>query len=213
MLEQHACLYVVCCSWRPIFRLRDTAVPIFARVFKGYCFRSLIGPVFGPTHRDRISKSPCFLADYQDGTLGRESIMRIISISEQECCELLKRVSIGRLACSLDGQPYVVPIAYSYESDSIYCFSTRGQKIEWMRQNPKVCLQVDEIGNHSNWSSAIVTGTRCTKPTNRSQAPRVKASPRTQRMTRNKQSDSGPSLSHRALFYRWKEMQRTEPKF
>lgn len=28
-----------------------------------------------------------------------------------------------------------------------------------MRQNPKVCLQVDEIGNHSNWSSAIVTGT------------------------------------------------------
>jgi nitroimidazol reductase NimA-like FMN-containing flavoprotein (pyridoxamine 5'-phosphate oxidase superfamily) len=85
--------------------------------------------------------------------------MRIFSISEQECGELLKRVSIGRLACSLDGQPYAVPIAYSYEPDSLYCFSTLGQKIEWMRQNPKVCLQVDEIGNHSNWSSAIVTGT------------------------------------------------------
>jgi uncharacterized protein len=85
--------------------------------------------------------------------------MRIISISEKECSELLKRVSIGRLACSLEGQPYVVPIAYSYELDSIYCFSTLGKKIEWMRRNPKVCLQVDEIGNHSNWLSAIVAGT------------------------------------------------------
>jgi hypothetical protein len=28
-----------------------------------------------------------------------------------------------------------------------------------MRQNPKVCLQADEIGNRSNWFSVIVTGT------------------------------------------------------
>jgi nitroimidazol reductase NimA-like FMN-containing flavoprotein (pyridoxamine 5'-phosphate oxidase superfamily) len=91
--------------------------------------------------------------------------MRIISISEQECRELLSRVSVGRLACSLEEQPYVVPIAYSYEPDSIYCFSTLGKKIKWMRQNPKVCLQVDEIGNHSNWSSAIVTGSYLELPT------------------------------------------------
>jgi nitroimidazol reductase NimA-like FMN-containing flavoprotein (pyridoxamine 5'-phosphate oxidase superfamily) len=85
--------------------------------------------------------------------------MRIIAISQQECSELLKRVSIGRLACSLDDQPYIVPVAFSYEPDSIYIFSTLGKKIEWMRQNPKVCLQADEIGNRSNWISVIVTGT------------------------------------------------------
>ncbi len=85
--------------------------------------------------------------------------MRIIAISQQECSELLKRVSIGRLACSLDEQPYVVPVAFSYEPDCIYIFSTLGKKIEWMRQNPKVCLQADEIGNRSNWLSVIVTGT------------------------------------------------------
>ena len=85
--------------------------------------------------------------------------MRIIAISHQECSELLKRVSIGRLACSLDDQPYVVPVAFSYEPDCIYIFSTFGKKIEWMRQNPKVCLQADEIGNRSNWISVIVTGT------------------------------------------------------
>jgi len=81
--------------------------------------------------------------------------MRIIPISQQECSELLQRVSIGRLACSLNDQPYVVPVAFSYEPDCIYIFSTVGKKIEWMRKNPKVCLQVDEIGNRSNWTRSL----------------------------------------------------------
>lgn len=85
--------------------------------------------------------------------------MRIIAISKQECGELLNRVSIGRLGCSLDDQPYVVPVAFSYEPGCIYVFSTVGKKIEWMRKNSKVCLQVDEIGNRSNWTSVILTGT------------------------------------------------------
>jgi len=85
--------------------------------------------------------------------------MRIIEMSQQECRELLKRVSIGRLGCSLDDQPYVVPVGFSYEPAYIYIFSTLGKKIKWMRQNPKVCLQADEIGNRSNWLSVIVTGT------------------------------------------------------
>ena len=38
--------------------------------------------------------------------------MRIIAISQQECSELLERVPIGRLACSLGDQPYVVPVAF-----------------------------------------------------------------------------------------------------
>ena len=84
--------------------------------------------------------------------------MRIAAISQQECSELLQRVSIGRLACSLNDQPYVVPVVFSYEPDCIYMFSTVGKKIEWMRQNPKVCLQADEIGNGSNWMSVVVTG-------------------------------------------------------
>jgi uncharacterized protein len=85
--------------------------------------------------------------------------MRIVPISQEECGELLKRVSIGRLGCSLDNQPYVVPVGFSYEPDRVYVFSTLGKKIKWMRQNPKVCLQADEIGNRSNWTSVIVTGT------------------------------------------------------
>jgi nitroimidazol reductase NimA-like FMN-containing flavoprotein (pyridoxamine 5'-phosphate oxidase superfamily) len=86
-------------------------------------------------------------------------VMRIVAISQQECTELLTRVSVGRLACSLDDQPYVVPVVFSYEPNSIYVFSTFGKKIEWMRHNPKVCLQADEIESRSTWLSVIVTGT------------------------------------------------------
>ena len=84
--------------------------------------------------------------------------MRIIPSSQEECVELLNRVSIGRLGCCLDDQPYIVPVCFSYEPDCIYIFSTLGKKIKWMRKNPKVCLQADEIGNRSSWSSVIVTG-------------------------------------------------------
>lgn len=85
--------------------------------------------------------------------------MRVIPISQEECSELLNRVSLGRLACSLNDQPYIVPVAFARQADGIYIFSTLGKKIEWMRQNPKVCLQADEIGNRSNWVSVVVTGT------------------------------------------------------
>lgn len=84
--------------------------------------------------------------------------MRIIELSREECRALLKRVHIGRLACSLDDQPYVVPVCFSFEGNFIYAFSAAGKKIEWMRRNPKVCLQVDEIGAPTNWVSVIVTG-------------------------------------------------------
>jgi len=84
--------------------------------------------------------------------------MRIIPISQKECKELLGRVSIGRLACSLNDQPYVVPVSFAYEPECLYVFSTSGQKIEWMRQNPKVCLETDEIGGSSNWTSVVING-------------------------------------------------------
>lgn len=80
-------------------------------------------------------------------------------MSEQECRAALARIRIGRLACALDNQPYVVPISIAYEKDWIYSFSTLGQKIKWMRANPKVCVQADELSSQSQWVSIVATGT------------------------------------------------------
>ncbi|HXZ79564.1 MAG TPA: pyridoxamine 5'-phosphate oxidase family protein [Terriglobales bacterium] len=84
--------------------------------------------------------------------------MMVTEMSEKECREVLMRASLGRLACSLDGQPYIVPVYFAYEADYVYVLSTLGQKIEWMRANPKVCLEVEEIKSQSQWMTLVATG-------------------------------------------------------
>ena len=79
-------------------------------------------------------------------------------ITESGCREILARATLARLGCSLDNQPYVVPVGIAYEPDYIYVFSTFGQKIRWMRTNPKVCVQIDELAGQSEWASVIATG-------------------------------------------------------
>jgi hypothetical protein len=79
-------------------------------------------------------------------------------MTEKECGTFLGSAALGRLGCSLDNQPYIVPIYFAYEPGYIYVFSTFGRKVEWMRANPKVCVEVDEIENQSQWTSVIANG-------------------------------------------------------
>jgi nitroimidazol reductase NimA-like FMN-containing flavoprotein (pyridoxamine 5'-phosphate oxidase superfamily) len=84
--------------------------------------------------------------------------MLIERMSDRECRELLARTNIARLACSFNNQPYVVPIHVDYYDGYIYGFSTIGQKIEWMRANPLVCVEVDELTTRRDWESLVVFG-------------------------------------------------------
>jgi len=79
-------------------------------------------------------------------------------MTAEECRAFLERASLGRLGCSFENQPYVVPIYFACNSGYMYVFSTFGQKVKWMRANPKVCVQTDEIQSHSQWISVIVNG-------------------------------------------------------
>ena len=66
--------------------------------------------------------------------------MLIHELSERDCFEVLGRGTLGRLGCARHEQPYVVPIHFSFDLDGrcLYAFSAIGQKIGWMRDNPKV---------------------------------------------------------------------------
>jgi nitroimidazol reductase NimA-like FMN-containing flavoprotein (pyridoxamine 5'-phosphate oxidase superfamily) len=74
------------------------------------------------------------------------------------CLDLLARVRSGRLACARDAQPYIVPFYFAYHNNCLYSFSTAGQKIEWMRANPLVCVEADEVVSAHQWMSVIVVG-------------------------------------------------------
>ena len=92
------------------------------------------------------------------GVPGKRLTMRIGEMTAKDCQGILTRISIGRLGCSREDQPYVVPIYFVYEPDHLYGFATDGQKIDWMRTNPKVCVEIDEITDHFQWMSVILYG-------------------------------------------------------
>jgi nitroimidazol reductase NimA-like FMN-containing flavoprotein (pyridoxamine 5'-phosphate oxidase superfamily) len=84
--------------------------------------------------------------------------MVIDEMTEKECIALATRSSLARLACALDNQPYIIPIQFAYDSGYIYALATFGQKIRCMRENPKVCLAIDEIVSDFQWASVIAAG-------------------------------------------------------
>jgi nitroimidazol reductase NimA-like FMN-containing flavoprotein (pyridoxamine 5'-phosphate oxidase superfamily) len=82
----------------------------------------------------------------------------ICEIGEKESREFLREQILGRLGCSRDGEPYVIPVNYHYDGENIYVHTAHGRKIEILRANPHACLQVDEIKDAFNWRSVIAFG-------------------------------------------------------
>ncbi|HSF22940.1 MAG TPA: pyridoxamine 5'-phosphate oxidase family protein [Blastocatellia bacterium] len=84
--------------------------------------------------------------------------MVIHKMTLTECRKALAKAEVARLACESNGQPYVVPVYLAYDGKPLYGFSTVGQKIEFMRANPLVCMEVDDVKSQIHWMSVIVFG-------------------------------------------------------
>ena len=92
----------------------------------------------------------------------------------QKCREFLGWIGMGRLGCSRENQPYVIAIYFACEGtpavsrtfgrqrqhSEYVSLALRlwGQKIEWMRADPPMCVEVDEVFASNNWRSVVVTG-------------------------------------------------------
>jgi nitroimidazol reductase NimA-like FMN-containing flavoprotein (pyridoxamine 5'-phosphate oxidase superfamily) len=84
--------------------------------------------------------------------------MVIREMTEQECYAMLAGTSLARLACARNNQPYIVPLRVDFRGGALYGYATLGQKIEWMRQNPRVCLEFDDLIDEEQWTSVVVFG-------------------------------------------------------
>jgi uncharacterized protein len=82
----------------------------------------------------------------------------IQELTKEDNLKLLAHMRLGRLACSQGAQPYVVPFYFAYADNYLYSFATVGQKIEWMRANPLVCVEMDEVVTSEEWVSIIISG-------------------------------------------------------
>ena len=91
------------------------------------------------------------------------------TLSNDEARKLFEFAKVVRLGCVVNGEPYVVPINCHLEDDCLYSHSLPGLKISGLRENPRACVQVDEIEGDLQWRSAIAFGKfeEITKPNER----------------------------------------------
>src|SRR5215475_12620591 len=85
--------------------------------------------------------------------------MSIDKLRDTDALSILSEGSLGRLGCIASDWPYVVPVNYFFDGEDIYIHSLPGKKLDALRANPRVCLQVDEIKDSYHWRSVIAYGT------------------------------------------------------
>jgi hypothetical protein len=85
--------------------------------------------------------------------------MRELSPDEVEA--FLRSQRIARLGCFAGGETYVVPVIYAYDGAAIVTVTQEGRKVEMLRANPSVCVEVDEYDSDGkgSWRSVIAQGT------------------------------------------------------
>jgi uncharacterized protein len=85
-------------------------------------------------------------------------LLKIENMTEEEMRELLRSSNFGHLGCARDNHPYVVPMNFGYDGESLLFFTTEGTKTEYISANREVCFQVEEIKSPSDWRSCMVMG-------------------------------------------------------
>ncbi|MEM6842477.1 MAG: pyridoxamine 5'-phosphate oxidase family protein [Bacteroidota bacterium] len=80
------------------------------------------------------------------------------SLTDFQIETLLTSQVVGRLGCGQGEALYIVPILFAFDRPYIYSHAREGTKVTLMRQQPQVCLEVDQIDNLANWRSAIIWG-------------------------------------------------------
>lgn len=85
-------------------------------------------------------------------------MLEVEEMALEEMKRVLARVGYGHLGCARDNRPYIVPIHYAFDYPHIYIYTTEGMKTDFIKANPEVCLQVEEVHDAKNWRSVVATG-------------------------------------------------------
>lgn len=86
-------------------------------------------------------------------------------LDEPGVAALLARAEVCRLGFSaaegLCDYPYVIPLHFAHSEGTIYAHcATKGLKLDLLRRDPRVCVEVDEMGGIVRGESPCSFGTR-----------------------------------------------------
>ena len=82
----------------------------------------------------------------------------ILEMSPSEINEFVLSQKVGRVGCHVDGETYVVPVIFGWDRNCIYVYTTEGKKVDMMRENQRVCFEIDEYLASGGWRSVIAQG-------------------------------------------------------
>jgi len=87
-------------------------------------------------------------------------MLRVRELSPNEVEEFLRGQRIARLGCHAGGETYVVPVIYAYGDGALVTVTQEGRKVAMLRENPRVCVEVDEYDTDGkgSWRSVIAYG-------------------------------------------------------
>ena len=61
-----------------------------------------------------------------------------------EIDDIIRRCQVCRIGMVDEGEPYVIPMSFGYDGESVYLHSApEGRKLEVLRKSPRVCVELD----------------------------------------------------------------------
>lgn len=86
--------------------------------------------------------------------------MNMEPITTKEALSVLGSEPVAHLGVVYDGEPYVTPMSFVVDGDRILFRTLPGKKLEALRANPVVCVEVSRFDEGSgDWVSVILRGT------------------------------------------------------
>ena len=82
----------------------------------------------------------------------------IRQLTKDETTDLLEGCAYGHFGY-VDGKaPTVVPINFAFKGNKLFIHTYEGTKLNCIRDNPAVCLQVEKIHSPTAWKSVVIHG-------------------------------------------------------
>jgi nitroimidazol reductase NimA-like FMN-containing flavoprotein (pyridoxamine 5'-phosphate oxidase superfamily) len=86
-------------------------------------------------------------------------LLKIRALSAAQSRALLRRQRFGRIAFTFKDRVDIEPISYVAEGPWLYARTSRGTKLRFLRHNPWVAFEVDDVRGPFEWKSVVARGT------------------------------------------------------
>lgn len=80
------------------------------------------------------------------------------NLTPEAALDLLTNALVGHVAVVDEGVPYVSPVSYVIVDNELYFRTTTGRRIDALRKNPNVSIEVMRTREDGGWECVIASG-------------------------------------------------------